>query len=399
MRWTQQDMPLTPQYRFEQDAESCTVFVSLSSAAAATRSTRIYSSDAFVTVTCPPYFLQLDLFDDVDSTLTRTTLSPGLASVKLFKRVPRVWDQLTAAGSADAIKDRRESARRAKELQDAKALDDLKEKKRQDEDYVFHKHWDLEKDEKRTIERQAALHKRAAEQDLDKWIAETEGKETGVSSAAVESSEPLVTYFDRQLVPDAFNPSNDSTSADPDVVPLPSAYHAKTARESVLGHASKKDPVPAFDIRKGHAQEKAEAERESTRAERDVQLRPDQDAAKRESEPDAETAQSNGTNSSGQADSDEQSKPGDESANKPVPEAVVSEQPRRTGASVNRWEAEKIAWAQHAAAKKLVEKGFQDLADMFLKKARDAAPWLHEQLVLHETEIPAFPTKLGDEPL
>ena len=96
-------MPLTPQFRFEQDDESCTIFVSLTSAAAATRNTRVFCTDACLQVTCPPYFLQVDLFDDVDSQMCNTKITPGLATIKLFKRVSKFWDQLTSTGNLPEV--------------------------------------------------------------------------------------------------------------------------------------------------------------------------------------------------------------------------------------------------------------------------------------------------------
>jgi len=119
-----------------------------------------------VKITCPPYFLQLDLYGDVDEQRSKATIEPGVVMVKIPKQQPGTWPQLKAAGPAEEIKARREAAIEIKRARDEKAVSDTKEKKRQDDDYVFHKQWDLEKDEKRTIERLAELHKREAEASL-----------------------------------------------------------------------------------------------------------------------------------------------------------------------------------------------------------------------------------------
>lgn len=60
---------------------------------------------------------------------------------------------------------------------------------------MFHKQWDLEKDEKRTIERLAAIHKKQAEEDVYEWADKAEGREQ-----KDKEGEGLETYFDKQLV-------------------------------------------------------------------------------------------------------------------------------------------------------------------------------------------------------
>ena len=107
--------------------------------------------------------------------------------VKIPKRENKAWPQLKAAGSAAEIKARRQAALEVKQLRDAKTLSDVKEKKRQDDDYVFHKQWDLEKDEKRTIERLAEIHKREAEESLYTWSDAAEGR-AGTDAGKAESS-------------------------------------------------------------------------------------------------------------------------------------------------------------------------------------------------------------------
>jgi hypothetical protein len=402
-------MPLTPQYRFEQDEESCTLFVSLSSAAAATRNTRVYCSDACLQVTCPPYFLQVDLFEDVDSQLCNTKITPGLATIKVFKRAPKLWDKLTATGSSEELKARRERARNERERLEAKALDDLKEKKRQDDDYVFHKQWDLEKDEKRTVERQAALHKRSAEEDLDKWVAETEGSGTTDSV----SSEPVITYFDRQLVEESSSASvpGDSAADDTDAVPLPAAYNAKTARSSVLQHASKKDPVRAFDIREPKV--KASADNKDPSPQQQQPSKPCADAEQPTDAAGESGEDKDGTKTeparhepvsvgkeeaAAAAAAASPDKAGDKPAADKADPAARPLVPGRTGASINRWDSEKIAKEQLEAARTVAARGFPDLAERFLERARDAAPWLHEELVLAPVEIPALPARPGDPP-
>ena len=395
------EMPLAPAFRFEQDEESCTVFVSLTSAAAATRNTRVYCTDACVQVTCPPYFLQLDLFADIDSSLSTTKITPGLATIKVFKRTHKIWDQLLFVGSPQEVKARRDLAKKERDQLEAKALEDSKEKKRQDEDYVFHKQWDLEKDEKRTIERQAALHKRSAEQDLESWIAEKEGKSPGNAT----SSEPLVTYFDRQLVEDSSSAVLSNESEDPEAVPLPAAYNAKTARTSVLQHASKKDPVRAFDIREPKAKPAA-ADQELLPPPPPQEQEPVQTASSASAKlvGDAEDTGGNHADSAQNlvAAAENGCEPARTTATPTDHEGTAAsgaqEPGRRSGASVNRWEAEKIARSQLEAARTVAARGFPDIAEQFLRRARDAAPWLHEDLVLTPAEIPALPSRPGDPP-
>ena len=73
------------------------------------------------------------------------------------KQQAGLWPQLQAKGAAAEVKARRVAAIEEKRVRDVAVLEDKKEKKRQDGDYVFHKQWDLEKEEKRTIERLAEV--------------------------------------------------------------------------------------------------------------------------------------------------------------------------------------------------------------------------------------------------
>jgi hypothetical protein len=135
------------------------------------------------------------MFGDIDDRNSRATVQPNAVTIKVFKKDKGMWPDLKAAGTADEVKARRQRAIELKEKKDALALEDRKERKRQDDDYVFHKQWDLEKDEKRTIERLAAEHKRDAEKELYSWADKAEGRED-----AGEDGGQLMTYFDKQLV-------------------------------------------------------------------------------------------------------------------------------------------------------------------------------------------------------
>eukprot|EP00282_Hemiselmis_andersenii_P000475 CAMPEP_0114110278 /NCGR_PEP_ID=MMETSP0043_2-20121206/1227_1 /TAXON_ID=464988 /ORGANISM="Hemiselmis andersenii, Strain CCMP644" /LENGTH=535 /DNA_ID=CAMNT_0001202217 /DNA_START=1575 /DNA_END=3179 /DNA_ORIENTATION=+ len=232
-------MPLTPAYSWEQDEVSATISISLPSSAAASKNTRVECTEAAVKLTCPPYFLQLDLYGNVDDARSKATIESRSVQVVVFKKTPSKWPGLKTDLPSEDAKARRAAASAAKEQRDAAALEDKRERKRQDDDYVFHKQWDLEKDEKRTIERLAAEHKREAERELYKWADDAEGR------AAPEGEEELVTYFDKQLVEGGELEVKDG------VVPLPGTYHAKTKRSEVVASALSDAPRAQFDIRAG----------------------------------------------------------------------------------------------------------------------------------------------------
>ena len=195
--------------------------------------------------------LQIDLYGDVDEKTSKATVQSNSVEVKVAKKTPGAWPGLKAVGDAEEIKKRRADAIALKADNDAKALDDKKEKKRQNDDYVFHKQWDLEKDEKRTIERLAAEHKREAEKDLYAWADETEGR------VSDKPEENLVTYFDKQLVEGGELEVKDG------VVPLPGTYHAKTARSKVVAQALSEAPRSEFDLRNEKEAEKKSEDKAS----------------------------------------------------------------------------------------------------------------------------------------
>lgn len=165
-------------------------------------------------------------------------MEPKNVTVKIFKKEKGQWPDIKAKGTSDEIKARRHRAIEQKEIEDARAIEDKKEKRRQDDDYVFHKQWDLEKDEKRTIEHLAAEHKKEAERDLYAWADSAEGRDDG-DLDAIE----VKTYFDKQLVEGGELEVKDG------MIPLPGTYHQKTARSAVKESALSKGPRPEFDIR------------------------------------------------------------------------------------------------------------------------------------------------------
>lgn len=241
---------------------------------------------------------QLDLYGDVDEQRSKATIEPGVVMVKIPKQQAGTWPQLKAAGPAEEIKARREAALEIKRARDEKAVSDTKEKKRQDDDYVFHKQWDLEKDEKRTIERLAELHKREAEASLHTWSDALEGRSNDdaqgsdkLSLSAVKiDAKQVTTYFDKQLVEgelDPFQPTADG------VVPLPGTYHKKTARTIAMEKSLAAEPDEAFDIREKEGDEtdkRAILEKEKEK-ERENARKAREEAAAKERETDLKRAE------------------------------------------------------------------------------------------------------------
>jgi hypothetical protein len=380
------------------------------------------------------------LYGDVDERKSRATIEPGVVMVKIPKREQKEWPQLKAAGSAADIKARRDAALEVKRARDEQAISDVKEKKRQDDDYVFHKQWDLEKDEKRTIERLAELHKREAEQSLYQWSDAAEGRADAVApGAAALETEEVQTYFDKQLVEGELDPFE----AKEGVVPLPGTYHKKTARSVATEKALRAEPDRDFDIRAKDGEggnsdaaltkekekememarkvrkEAAEQERlaELKRAEdhkREEQERimplPLRESAARKDEG-AEGAGNGGgeeqgtqmavwkEGESGSEDEDgvegteeggtgqgkvgrgEENGDQEEAADSNKVDLVRDEEQllgRKRGASLNRWEAEKIAEQHRQVAEAYFKVGLVSEAKLHEMRARDAAPWLDE---------------------
>jgi hypothetical protein len=203
--------------------------------------------------------------------------------VKIPKQEHKAWPQLKAAGSAADIKARREAALQEKRARDERAQSDVKEKKRQDDDFVFHKQWDLERDEKRTIERLAELHKLEAEESLNSWSDAAEGRMSGDAPTGDKGAvdpKNVTTYFDKQLVEGELDPFE----AKDGVVPLPGTYHKKTARSSKLEKSLLPEPETEWDIRakEGDETDKKAILQKEKEKEMDQARKAREDAAKKE---------------------------------------------------------------------------------------------------------------------
>ena len=396
--------------------------------------------------------LQLDLFGDVDERKSRATIEPGAVVVKIPKQERKAWPQLKAVGSAADIKARREAALEEKRARDKRAQSDVKEKKRQDDDFVFHKQWDLERDEKRTIERLAEIHKREAEESLYSWSDATEGRAGGDAPAGDKGAVDLknvTTYFDKQLVEGELDPFE----AKDGVVPLPGTYHKKTARSSKLEQSLLPEPETEWDIRakegddadkKAILQSEKEKEMEEARKaredaakkEREADLKRAQEHKKEEqdrimplpmrerpqpTEPQEEEEEEEGTResgavgpeekkpekkpvwkecSSGSEDEDEESQPKAEEKKEEKADPVKDEEKflgRKKGASVNRWESEKIAEQHRQVADAYFKVGLVKEAKKHEMQARDAAPWLDMDKRNYDTPEEAAERKKKEE--
>ena len=386
---------------------------------------------------------QLDLYGDVDERRSRATIEPGVVMVKIPKRENKAWPQLKAAGSAAEIKARRQAALEVKQLRDAKTLSDVKEKKRQDDDYVFHKQWDLEKDEKRTIERLAEIHKREAEESLNSWSDAAEGRKAPVAGKAEDS---VSTYFDKQLVEGDLNPFH----AKDGMVPLPGTYHKKTARTSAMEKSLIAEPDSAFDIRAKEgddADKKAVLEKEKEK-EMEEARKAREDAAAKEREADMKKAEEHKREEQerimplplrerqqpkaeeeesaasvgpevkkpedmpvwkeassdsedgewGGENKDEVEKEKEEEKGKP--DVVKDEEMflgRKKGASVNRWESEKVAEQHRQVADAYYKVGLVAEAKKHELQAREAAPWLDSDVRHYDTPEEAAERKTREE--
>lgn len=394
---------------------------------------------------------QLDLYGDVDERKSRATIEPGVVVVKIPKQEKQAWPQLKAAGTAAEIKARREAALEVKRARDNQAVSDVKEKKRQDDDYVFHKQWDLEKDEKRTIERLAELHKREAEESLYQWSDAAEGR--SIADASAPSSEPTTaistrktkdveTYFDKQLVEGELDPFESKEG----VVPLPGTYHKKTARTVAMEKSLAAEPDSQFDIREKEGddsdkravlEKEKEKERENARKSREDAVAKEREAdlkraeqhkkeeqerimplnlrereQPKEEEEEVQVAAEVGPSkkpeempvckeaSSDSENEEGQKEPVKEESTKPEKVDYKDEEKflgRKKGASVNRWESEKIADQHRTVADAYYKVGLVAEAKKHEHQARDAAPWLDEQYRHYDTTEEAAERKKKEE--
>jgi len=383
----------------------------------------------------------------VDERKSRATIEPGTVVVKIPKQEQKAWPQLKAAGSSTNIKERREAALEVKRNRDAQAVSDVKEKKRQDDDYVFHKQWDLEKDEKRTIERLAELHKREAEQALYQWSDAAEGRSIAdtpeADAAKALNASAVTTYFDKQLVEGELDPFESRDG----VVPLPGTYHKKTARTVAMERSLQAQPDSEFDIREKEgddADKKAvimkekEKEMENARKAREdaaekerladlkqkvehkkeeqerimpLNLR-ERQQPKEEEEKEEAPAREEGPQmpvwkeASSESEEEEGGKEEEPQENKKPwknednIDPVKDEEKflgRKKGASVNRWESEKIADQHRSVADAYYKVGLVQEAKKHEQQARDAAPWLDEAMRHYDTAEEATARKQKEE--
>jgi len=328
-----------------------------------------------------------------------------------------------------------------KEKRDEVARDDRKEKKRQDSDYVFHKQWDLEKEEKRTIERLAEVHKKEAEKDLNDWADKSEGRKGGLPP--VDNKE-IDTYFDKQLVEGIRE--LETTREDDSVVPLPGTYNRKTARTAAVEASVSAAPRSEFDQRleeekrlrekaereakaKEEEEEKFRAARAEKAAEEDrrkeaqaaaqaAEAKKCEDARRAAEEEElrvanakaeafeAEEAERERREAAGDAHAGEEAQEQAEgevskarerrplSAEEAAAKAAEEEKRakaakakedeerilgRRSGASINRFESEAIAERHRVLGEAYFKAGYLAEARKAEEEARKAAPWVEER--------------------
>ena len=84
-------MPVTPQYSWTQNAETVDVCVHLPSTTR--RKSEVFGTTALIKVVAHPYFLQLDLAEDVDYSRAVATLKGSVVRFVL----PKVCDHLSHA--------------------------------------------------------------------------------------------------------------------------------------------------------------------------------------------------------------------------------------------------------------------------------------------------------------
>ena len=166
-------MPISPAYEWSETAT--TVTVTAQCRGATTASTDVYSSPHYVNLNAPPYFLELDLHEAVDSTRSVATVRQGVVSLKLTKAQMGLWHRLVVdMPRAERLK-RRETSR---SLASADAEAALERKKRTAWDnsrFSLGKQMDKDRANRMRIEALKAHEKASEAAELERWQAETEG--------------------------------------------------------------------------------------------------------------------------------------------------------------------------------------------------------------------------------
>jgi len=162
-------MPITPSYSWSETEKYLRIEATLTSAVDLS-SAEFTCTDAFLKINSSPYLLLIDFKHPVNAAKATTTLQKPLVKFKIPKVERCMWGELEWEGTKTEKAARREKALESHMARLAEERSSAKETKKQDDDFVFHKQWDLEKDQKKVIEKSKADEKRIAEEDLYEWV-------------------------------------------------------------------------------------------------------------------------------------------------------------------------------------------------------------------------------------
>ncbi|GCA63937.1 hypothetical protein KIPB_012548, partial [Kipferlia bialata] len=122
-------MPISLAYEVEQDATHVLMKVPLHAVDKAKLDITLTS--AYVSISVPPHFLQLDFAGDVDPDQAKARMRKGVLHFTIPKVEPGVWDEIQAQGTKSELMQRRQTAWEALQAKNAQVAE---EKRRKEEE-------------------------------------------------------------------------------------------------------------------------------------------------------------------------------------------------------------------------------------------------------------------------
>eukprot|EP00128_Syssomonas_multiformis_P008035 Colp12_sorted_trinity150504_noHs@2470 len=150
----------------------------------------IYSCDAYVKISFPPFLFEVDFYKEIDELKSNATLGNGCVQFVFKKKDQVLWKQLKSDETPETLKERRRKAEDAVREREQELAKKKLEEKRQAEQFALKKQMELESAERERVAQIKEQEKLKAEEELNQWAAKTSDKAVDFESTTVKTSAP-----------------------------------------------------------------------------------------------------------------------------------------------------------------------------------------------------------------
>jgi dyslexia susceptibility 1 candidate gene 1 protein len=154
-------MPVSGEYTWS-ESEGC-IEVSIPLKGVSAKKVDVFTTSMVLKVSYPPFLLDLNLHDEIDEDSSRAVLENGTLKIRLSKRNVGRWGRPQFIGTKEEINERRRIALQERDAKVQREMDNVSQKKVEEERMVFRKHMALEEKERLRLDEIKATQKKDAE--------------------------------------------------------------------------------------------------------------------------------------------------------------------------------------------------------------------------------------------